>query len=167
MKYIIVIGAFLLSLLIIGCGGNRTYYSSASKRSAANFLVGSWYTQGVKYHRKSLQIRERRKEQFFRNGQLLSSKWFAIRDRAGRDLGEFYITKLFTWKLRGNRVIAKFQRCDVGVVRALKAPNIGYSKLKRACRYSLKRRGKITVKRIKFINTREIMLGDKIYRKEH
>ena len=167
MKYIIVIGAFLLSLLIIGCGGNRAYYSSVTKRSAADFLVGSWYTQGIKYHRKSLQIRERRKEQFFRNGQLLSSKWFAIRDRAGRDLGEFYITKLFTWKLRGNRVVAKFQRCDVGVVRALKAPNIGYNKLKIACRYSLKRRGKTTVKRIKFINTREIMLGDKIYRKEH
>ena len=166
MKYIIVIGAFLLSLLIIGCGGNRTYYSSASKRSAANFLVGSWYTQGVKYHRKSLQIRERRKEQFFRNGQLLSSKWFAIRDRAGRDLGEFYITKLFTWKLRGNRVVAKFQRCDVGVVRALKAPNIGYNKLKRACRYSLKRRGKTTVKRLKFINRRVIRLGNQIYYRE-
>jgi len=167
MKYIIVIGAFLLSLLVIGCGGHRSYYKSATKSNAADLLIGSWYSHGLKYTRKSFQIRERKKEQFFRNGQLLSSKWFAIRDRAGRDLGEFYITKLFTWKLRGNRVVAKFQRCDVGVVRALKAPNIGYNKLKRECRYSLKRRGKTTVKRIKFINTREIMLGDKIYRKEY
>ena len=166
MKYIIVIGAFLLSLLVIGCGGHRGYYKPATKSYAADLLVGGWYSHGVKYTRNNLQIRERKKEQFFRNGQLLSSKWFNIRDRAGRDLGEFYITKLFTWKLRGNRVVAKFNRCDVGVVRALKDPNIGYNSLKKSCQNSLKRRGKVSVKRLKFINRRVIKLGNKIYYRE-
>ena len=166
MRYIIAVIVFIFSISIVGCGNRQAYQKPLTKSYAANALIGSWYTYGLRYTRNNLQIKETKKEQFFRNGELLSSKWFSIKDRIGRDLGEFYITKLFTWQLRGNRVVAKFNRCDVGVVRALKAPNIGYNRLKRACQNSLKRRGKITVKRIKFINRKEIMLGDKIYRKE-
>lgn len=166
MRYRIVIGVFLLSLFSIGCSGHRAYQKPMVKSYMVDLLVGSWYSHDTKYTRNNLQIRERKKEQFFKNGQLLSSKWFHIRDSAGRDLGEFYITKLFTWKLQGYRVVAKFNRCDVGIVRALKIEGATYSRLKRACQDLLKREGRVTVKRVKFLERSVIMLGDKLYYRE-
>ena len=166
MRYRIVIGVFLFLLFSIGCGAHRAYQKPMLKSYTADALVGSWYSHGIKYARNNLQISERKKEQFFRNGQLLSSKWFNIRDRAGRDLGEFYITKLFTWKLKGNRVVAKFNRCDVGIVRALKIEGATYSRLKRACQDSLKRKRRVSVKRVKFLKQSVIMLGNKLFYRE-
>lgn len=164
MKYIIMILAAVA--LIVGCSSSTKYSQTKSHTFDRAALVGSWHSNGKRYNRGNLQIQEIRKEQFFQNGQLLSSKWFRFKDRVGRDLGGYYITKLFTWKRKGNRVIAKFNRCSVGVVNELKASNLGYSQLKRKCEHSLRFRGKTTVKRLKFITNRDISLGGVSYHKE-
>jgi len=166
MRYLLVTMAFMFSILTVGCGSSKGYKQPLKRAHSVNAIIGSWYKYGLRYTRNNLQIKETKKEQFFQNGQLLSSKWFSIQDRIGRDLGEFYITKLFRWNMQGNRVVAQFQRCNVGIVRALKAPNIGYNRLKRACQNSLKRRGKITVKRIQFLDRKRIKLGNELYFKE-
>lgn len=166
MKYIITIIAFVSTLLLSGCGSDNIYQRSNIQRHSADTLIGSWYTYGAKYIKGGYQIQEIKKEQFMRNGQLYSSKWFNLKDRVGRDLGEFYITKLFSWKFKGNRVVAKFNRCSVGISKPLKVHYAGYVQLRKACRESYKRSGRITVKHIRFIDNNRVKLGNKVYNRE-
>ncbi|HGZ70777.1 MAG TPA: hypothetical protein ENK74_05215, partial [Nitratifractor sp.] len=83
MKYIIMILAAVA--LIVGCSSSAKYSQTKSHTFERGALVGSWHSNGKRYNRGNLQIQEIRKEQFFQNGQLLSSKWFRFKDRAGRD----------------------------------------------------------------------------------
>lgn len=165
MKYFIILVAILLSIVIVGCS-SISYKHRGMQNLQQNALCGSWYAIDSNYIRNGLQVQKTAKEQFFNNGQLLSSKWFHYRDKAGRDLGEYYVTKLFTWRKRGNRVVARFQRCSVGVTQELKAPNLGLKELKRVCQRSYAHKGRVTIKRFRFLNGNRLMLGDKIYQKE-
>ncbi len=159
MKFFILFISTLFITLIVGCSSSKKY----NQNNAQSTLTGSWHTNGLRYNRNKLQILERKKEQFFRNGQLLSSKWFAFKDRSGQDLGEYYITKLFNYRVVGHKIVAKFNRCSVGIVRELKVSKEDFYRLQKRCRNSLFHRGKVTIKRFKFINHHQLIIANKIY----
>ena len=131
-----------------------------------NSIIGNWYTTGIKSHKGKLLVEQTRKEQFFKNGLLLSSKWFNFKDANGRDLGEYYITKSFKWHKQGNKIVVKFNRCSAGVTKELKVTNSNFNKLKNECQNSIGKKGKISTKSFKLVNSKTLLLGGMIYHKE-
>ena len=154
-----------VSVFFAGCSYN-SYKEKKSTASNANLVVGSWYATGIKKRKSNLLINQSKKEVFYKNGLLLSSKWFNFKDAQGRDLGEYYITKSFKWHTKGSRIIVKFNRCSVGITRTLSASNLGYYKLKRVCQNSMRRRGKISAKQFKIVDYNTMLLGGVLYHKE-
>lgn len=161
----ITILAATFSLFFTGCNVSFDKRQTRGVNNS-NKIVGSWYALGIKKRRGALLINQTKKEVFYRNGTLISSKWFNFKDKRGRNLGEFYITKSFKWHTKGNKIVVKFNRCSTGVTKKLRAPNLGYYKLKRVCQYSKKRRGKISAKRFRLKNSRTMILGGLTYHKE-
>jgi len=154
MKLSILIAIFIL--FVTGCRENMVSVVPN------NTIYGEWFSKGDKKINDNNYLKILYKEEFLKNGDLYSTKWFNIKDKNGRDLGEFYITKLFKWRVKGNQIVAKFIRCQTGITKPLKISNIGYLKLKKSCDMSLYKNGKIAVKNYKLIN-RKLILGNRVY----
>jgi len=164
MKYITLAGTLLLSTMILGCS-NHHYTKHRNYHTPSLALIGNWYAIGGREFVNSMEVSVRKKEQFFQNGTLLSSKWFKLRAPNGANLGEFYITKLFSYKADNRHIVAKFKRCNVGVVKPLKVAYKEYSRLKRQCENSLARQGKVSIKSYRFINRNYLKIGRVIYQR--
>jgi len=149
--------------LVVSC--SREHKLISIKRS----IYGSWFTKESKSLNEETEILITNKEQFFTNGVLISSKWFDFRDKSGKVLGEYYITKKFRFSIKGNQIEAKFLRCKTGISKALKIDNTGYKSLAKACRSSYGTY-KRTIKRYKIVGDR-LILGNqehiKVYLREY
>ncbi len=150
---------YLIALLL--------FLSSCSSKSVeikrVYSLYGSWHTKTQKQIDKNIRADITIKEQFFRDGRLISTKWFDFKDRSGRDLGEYYITKEFRFS-RDNKIIkAKFIRCKTGITKPLSAKNLGYKELFNMCQR--KKSYKITAKEYKIIGNK-LYIQDRVYIKE-
>ena len=151
--------AYIIAVLVAVSGCNRvaTPYKSSS-------IYGSWYTKSYKNINSHIVAHITTKEQFYRNGTLLSSKWFNFKNKAGNNLGEYYITKQFTFSKNNNTIKAKFIRCSTGITKPLKVNNLGYQKLYRACKTQMGSY-KVTQKRYKVYGS-QLMLNNKKYIRE-
>ena len=143
LKYIII-----SSIVIF----NSSFAKVPSKNSN---LIGSWYSKKEKILNGKVILNITKKEQFFKNGALLSTKWFNFKTRDGKDLGEYYITKLFSWSADKKIVKARFFKCNTAITKKLKIDPLGYKKLSKQCKAS-NGSNKITTKSYKII-------GDKLY----
>jgi len=149
---IVAVGA----LFITGCSQDLINFNYKSS------IEGEWLSKGSKRVSNTILAKVLYKEKFLKNGDLYSSKWFNFKDSKGRDLGEFYITKLFKWNKNSNKISTKFVRCQTGITKPLKATKLGYSKLKYTCARSVYNNGRVTVKEYKLIDNK-LILGNREY----
>lgn len=152
-----------LSIYLIGIVIVLSGCSKGVDIKKSSDIYGSWHTNSKKVI-GSKEVDITIKEQFFKNGILLSSKWFNFKDKNSQNLGEYYITKAFRYKKEGNIIKAKFIRCSTGITKPLKSKNLGYYKLSKLCKKQPKSY-KITAKRFKIINNR-LYLEDKVYKRD-
>jgi len=159
MKKLIYLVSFII--LIGGCAYNHKLISIQKS------LYGNWFTKEQKRVDSKTTINITRKEQFFKNGKLISSKWFEVKDSSGKNLGEYYITKEFIYKKEPKYIKAKFIRCQTGITKPLK-DDFGYQALSNACKKSLGSH-KTTIKAYKIIGNKLILNSNNkkiIYTKE-
>ena len=155
------IKSFLIATTIIlsGCS-NKIIHIQHN-----NSLYGSWYQKEAKDLNYNIKIDITNKEQFFKNGTLLSTKWFNFKDKkSGKNLGEYYITKLFTWQAKkGNIIEVKFKRCSTGITQKLMASGLGYEDLSQKCKQQ-KVTNKISKKHYQLLKE-NLILGSKTYKR--
>jgi hypothetical protein len=151
---------YFISLLLIfgGCSskgvGIKRVYS----------LYGNWHTKEQKVVDNNTKADVTIKEQFFKDGRLISSKWYNFKDSSGKNLGEYYITKEFKFNKNNNIIKAKFIRCSTGITQPLKSNNLGYKELSSVCKNQSKS-NKITAKEYKIVGNK-LYLGNRVYTKE-
>ena len=157
MKY----SKYLIAIVILlnGCAKNRLNLMHKN----SNNLLGNWYHKEKKSLNSNVYINITNKEQFFKNGTLLSTKWFNFKSRDGKDLGEFYITKLFTWQKDSNTIKATFNRCNTSVTKKLLVDKKYYYDLSNNCKLQ-KHSNKATLKGYRVLMNK-LILGDKLYNK--
>ncbi len=147
----------VVSLLLIGC-------SSVTIKPETKNIYGNWFTKSqIKGDNRVKELTK--KEQFFKNGKLISSIWYNFKDGKGKSLGEYYITREFKYNIKKDTISAKFVRCSTGITKPLKVEKNEYSKLSNIC----KRQNigdKISKKRYKLIDNYTLLLGDKKYKRE-
>jgi len=148
----------ICTLFISGC--SQDTISTTHKPT----IYGEWLSNGAKEISSSVVAKVLYKEKFLKNGDLYSTKWFNFKDIQGRDLGEFYITKLFKWRKTPSKISTKFVRCQTGITKPLKTNNLAYLKLKKMCEISLQKNGRVTTKIYKLTGDK-LLLGDRVYSK--
>ena len=148
---------FIATLFITSCNRAPTTINQ-------NTILGNWYTLEKKKINNHIEATITYKEQFFKNNTLLSTKWFNFKDRAGNNLGEYYITKLFTYKRDKNYIEAKFIRCSVGITSPLKYNNLGYKELYQKCQ-KMPKSYRVTKKAYRLLNN-TLYLGNRVYYRE-
>jgi len=158
MKLKIVIAVTVFTLFASGCK------QDVIRITHHNTIFGEWLSHGTKKISSTVYAKVVYREKFLIDGDLYSTKWFNFKDKQGNDLGEFYITKLFNWSRKSNKISAKFVRCQTGITKPLRANNLGYKKLKKMCDISYYKNGRVITKAYKFIGNK-LLLGNRVYEK--
>jgi len=151
---------YFISLLIffIGCSNKGVEIKRVYS------LYGSWHTKEQKAINNNIKADITIKEQFFKDGRLISSKWYNFKDNSGKNIGEYYITKEFRFNKENNIIKAKFVRCSTGITKPLKSSNLGYKELSNMCQ-NQQRSNKITAKEYKIVGNK-LYIGSRVYTKE-